>query len=261
MNLEIVSPFTDTFQFISNVPYATAKNFINKLNGSPLVGRDNPRPIYGKMPLLVSPDSFLDPVICPITNDFKPRGITHCQTISTPGCITSDDFGTDGDDIPHSRLPNSYQPNYAQVNASFPTNSTTPDTIDVIFPDFFVSSVISALNSFWRELYHGWCELFYGPEFRNAKLLVLGGICEEVLADKCAKLSGWEGGRVLRKIEFHSKNFCESRSQKKNHIKAHWLPWHIVFCSICKNMWENRAYHCAKVYKTTEPVAESCTYC
>jgi hypothetical protein len=144
----IVSPFDDAFQYI-NVPYSLAKNVINSLNGAALVPkRDNH---FGSMAVPES-DGCLDPTLSLISDkneqqDLKPRGIVRRQTVTlTPGYTTTDDFGTDGDDTVHSKIPYYAQPNYVQANASFPTDGSTPDTVDVVFLDYFASTVVSILN-------------------------------------------------------------------------------------------------------------------
>jgi hypothetical protein len=141
----IVSPFTDAFQYIANVPYAMAKNVIYALNGATLPDkRDSER--YGYMPQVK--DSCLDPTINLITGEtgeLKSRGITRRKTVVTPGYTTTDDFGTDGDDTRYSKIPSYSQPNYVQGNTSFPATGA-PSTVDVVFLDYFASTVFSALN-------------------------------------------------------------------------------------------------------------------
>lgn len=63
-------------------------------------------------------------------------------TASTPGYITTDDFGSDGDDTAHTAIPYYYQPNDLQANASFPTNGSVPDTIDLVFLDYIGANYI-----------------------------------------------------------------------------------------------------------------------
>jgi hypothetical protein len=120
----IVSPFTDAFQYIANVPYAMAKNIIYALNGAALPDkRDSEH--YGYMPQ--AQDSCLDPTISLITGEtgeLRARGITRRQTVVTPGYTMTDDFGNDGDDTIYSKIPSYSQPNYVQGNASFPATGT-----------------------------------------------------------------------------------------------------------------------------------------
>jgi hypothetical protein len=146
----IVSPFTDAFQYIPNVPYALAKNVLNSMNGAPLNDKRNSAgSMFGSIPLPSAKDSCFDPEIGLTTEaqpELKTRGITRRQTVVTPGYVTTDDFGSGGDDTPHSKIPSYSQPNYAEGNASFPTDGTTPDVVDVIFLDYFASTVVSVLN-------------------------------------------------------------------------------------------------------------------
>ncbi|CZR52320.1 related to Ser/Thr protein phosphatase family protein [Phialocephala subalpina] len=144
----IVSPFDDAFQFIPNVPYALAKNVLNSLNGAPLNDkRASAHLHFGSMPQVK--DSCVDPTISLITGEvgeLKTRGISRRQTVTSFGYVTTDDFGTDGDDTPHTKIPSYSQPNYVAGNASFPIDGTTPDFVDVVFLDYFASTVVSILN-------------------------------------------------------------------------------------------------------------------
>ena len=139
----IVSPFTDAFQYI-NAPYSLVRNVINSLSGAALVDKRDGQ--LGSMPQMG--DGCIDPTISLITlsQELKVRGIFRRQTVVTPGYTTTDDFGPDGDDTVHSKIPQYSQPNYVQGNASFPTDGTTPATVDVIFLNYFASTVVSILN-------------------------------------------------------------------------------------------------------------------
>ena len=59
---------------------------------------------------------------------------------------STDDFGTDGDDTIHSKIPSYPQPEDLQANASFPTNGPGPKTVDLIFLDYIATDVLSALK-------------------------------------------------------------------------------------------------------------------
>ena len=59
---------------------------------------------------------------------------------------SKDDFGTDGDDTIHSKIPSYPQPEDLQANASFPTNGADPKTVDLIFLDYIATDVLSALK-------------------------------------------------------------------------------------------------------------------
>lgn len=142
----IVSPFTDKFLYIANVPYAQAYGLLNALNG----GAVNKRSMGIVPSQLGETDSCIDPIIGSISSaqDLKPRGVIRRQALS-PGYITTDSFGTDGDDTPHAKIPNYRQPNYAggfAANASFPADGSNPVVIDVVFLNFITANVITALN-------------------------------------------------------------------------------------------------------------------
>jgi hypothetical protein len=142
----IVSPFDDAFQYI-NVPYSLAKNVLNSLNGATLQDKRDQEDSS-----MTHADGCIDPTIGLIAgsyheHDLKPRGIVRRQTVTTtPGYTTTDDFGTDGDDTLHTTIPSYSQPNYVQGNASFPTDGTQPETVDVVFLDYFAGTVVTILN-------------------------------------------------------------------------------------------------------------------
>lgn len=146
----IVSPFTDAFQYLANVPYATAKDVLATMNAATLNQRSlNPLSNRGADDfdmLIPQMDSCIDPTLGHMSSsaDLKPRGVIRRATTLTPGYTTKDDFGTDGDDTIHSAIPFYSVPNYFQGNGSFPATGT-PDNIDLIFLDFIAPDVISAL--------------------------------------------------------------------------------------------------------------------
>ncbi|KAI4182218.1 MAG: hypothetical protein LQ348_004881, partial [Seirophora lacunosa] len=157
----IVSPFKDAFQFIPNVPYSLASQVLGILNAGPFQKRSidtesqdlSTRDFSFSTPLIPSdactaPDNIaLRPrssFSSPLTRSLRTR-----QTPALfPGYITTDDFGTDGDDTPHSAIPFYRQPNDIQANASFPASGGLPDAVDLVFLDFIGEDyVIPALNS------------------------------------------------------------------------------------------------------------------
>ncbi|KAI9055340.1 hypothetical protein LZ554_000299 [Drepanopeziza brunnea f. sp. 'monogermtubi'] len=146
----IVSPFNDVFQYIPSVPYGMAHKVLDGLNGAVLPDKRGEGYIYSSMPTMK--DSCVDPTLSLITGPTrtkpKARGITRRQTVVTPGYLTTDDFGSDGDDTPHSRIPSYAQPNYIQGNASFPADGSTPAVVDLVFFDYFASTVVQVLNGF-----------------------------------------------------------------------------------------------------------------
>lgn len=149
----IVSPFSDAFQFLPNVPYSQASKVLDILNAGPFQKkRDLPASDVRSSTVLADRDICIDP---PLMHSFegmqkrrKPKGrlIRRQSTNPSPGYTTTDDFGTDGDDTIHSRIPYYSQPNDLQANASFPTDGSMPETVDLVFLDFIASYIIDALN-------------------------------------------------------------------------------------------------------------------
>jgi hypothetical protein len=75
------------------------------------------------------------------------RGVRRQSITLVPGYLTTDDFGSDGDDTPHSKIPAYPQPNDIQANASFPADGSMPATVDFIFLDFIANGyILPALN-------------------------------------------------------------------------------------------------------------------
>jgi hypothetical protein len=92
----IVSPFRDVFVYIPDVPWSLAKGLLAALNGEPDTKKKRG---LGSMPL--PRDFCVDPILTPISDikarhDHAPRGVSRRQVTLTPGYVTKDDFGTDG---------------------------------------------------------------------------------------------------------------------------------------------------------------------
>lgn len=151
----IVSPFSDAFQYLPDVPYAQASKVIDILNAGPYQKkRDLSSPEY-RADFITVPadrDTCISP---PLTHAYtgttrrsvqSGRLIRRQNTAPTPGYTTTDDFGTDGDDTPHSTIPHYPQPNDLQANASFPLDGSLPEKVDLVFLDFIASYIVNALN-------------------------------------------------------------------------------------------------------------------
>ncbi|KAJ5193171.1 hypothetical protein N7449_004343 [Penicillium cf. viridicatum] len=144
----IVCPYTTTFRFIADVPYSLASKVLDYINkpktttkrsitvdtiSSQMLGYDecnNPSPHNGTK--LLKPKSLF-------------RRVLDVDT-PTPGYTTCDDLGDDGDDTPHSEIPEYTQPAHVQATAAFPQDGE-PDKVDLIFSDFLGSRIATALNS------------------------------------------------------------------------------------------------------------------
>jgi hypothetical protein len=143
----IVSPFTDGFQYIPSVPSSIASQVLTVLNNLPdSKKRDLESRNFGAMSQL-SHDPCIDPTLGAIEafSDLKTRGVQRRTQVVTPGYTTTDDFGTDGDDTPHSVIPNYPVPDYFQGQGGFPATGT-PTAVDLIFLDFIASDALSVLQ-------------------------------------------------------------------------------------------------------------------
>lgn len=148
----IVSPFKDAFQFLPDVPYSQASKVLDILNAGPWQRkRDLNTADFDFSPVLADRDICVDPPLLHVEGMHKrsqPKGrvIRRQAADPSPGYTTTDDFGTDGDDTIHARIPRYSQPNDLQANASFPTDGSTPETVDLVFLDFIAKNIVSALN-------------------------------------------------------------------------------------------------------------------
>ncbi|MCJ1403633.1 hypothetical protein MMC11_006856 [Xylographa trunciseda] len=181
----IVSPFTDGFQYIPNVPYSQASQVLAALNGnggdskrrrelqtrdfsfSSLSGQDCIDDVYGAMdgkpslarrsaPLTRGKHRRQTTTLTPgyTTTGTFPPSLPHSSPphphlkyhpLTSPAPRT-DDFGTTGDDTIHSAIPYYPQPDYVQANASFPTSGGLPAAVDLVFLDFFATDVLPILD-------------------------------------------------------------------------------------------------------------------
>lgn len=149
----IVSPFTDGFQYIPDVPYQQASKVLGISNAATDNSKRDLEPRDFSFPQIG--DSCVEGVTLHAHEGLKrrssplTRGIHRRQTSAlTPGYVTTDDFGTDGDDTPHTKIPNFPQPENFQANASFPADGSLPTKVDLIFVDFIgTSDILPALKS------------------------------------------------------------------------------------------------------------------
>ena len=99
------------------------------------------------------------------------RTLRRQSTALLPGYTTTDDFGTDGDDTPHSSIPFYDSPNDLQANASFPTNGSMPQTVDLVFLDFIAGDVVKALNGIGGKYSNSDVSYYLPPTFTTNSYL------------------------------------------------------------------------------------------
>ncbi|KAJ6263958.1 hypothetical protein Dda_0095 [Drechslerella dactyloides] len=140
-----VAPFINTFQYIPNVPFKIATQLLDILNAGPLQKRSLEREQRRSF-LSRSADA------CPLDGaeytsaTVKRRVITRRQQVTTQGYVTSDDFGNDGDDTPHTAVPFFKPTNDIVAKGGFPADNKEPEVVDVVFYDFIQSFMLNALE-------------------------------------------------------------------------------------------------------------------
>ncbi|KAK8155749.1 Metallo-dependent phosphatase-like protein [Phyllosticta citrichinensis] len=148
----IVSPFENTFKYIPDVPWDQAKTVLDTMNAGPYQKRSldlTPRDFGFNAMSLVDQEECVDPPVVHegLVKRGEPNRLTRRSDYDpTPGYVTKDDFGEDGDDTPHVNITAYPLPNDVQANASFPTDGTLPDKVDVIYLNFIEKYVVGALN-------------------------------------------------------------------------------------------------------------------
>ncbi|PTB36439.1 hypothetical protein M441DRAFT_61918 [Trichoderma asperellum CBS 433.97] len=139
----IVSYYRDIFFYIPDVPYALAKTVLPRLNKPSLAMRDDD---LATMPNLR--DSCTDPSLGYLTRREmrQNHGVVRRQEAVTSGYVTTDDWGTDGDDTTHTKIPDYQLPRYWQAQANWPKGKD-PEFVDLIFYDFLQKSILTYLGA------------------------------------------------------------------------------------------------------------------
>ncbi|KAI1981992.1 hypothetical protein LOZ53_000756 [Ophidiomyces ophidiicola] len=173
----IVSPFKNTFNYIPDVPYSIAKQVLGVMNGG-----TRPLKRYAEqyaIPDLSDDNACVNPPL-PKYNAMQkkseleqtPRHPKPMTPKIYPGYITTDDFGTDGDDTPHSKIPYFEAPYNLQGNASFPANGSMPEKVDVVFTDYIASrAVLPALRQLGANYTTADVKPYLPPSFTSNDVL------------------------------------------------------------------------------------------
>ncbi|KAG1494835.1 hypothetical protein G6F46_008057 [Rhizopus delemar] len=113
-NMYQLSPFEDAFYRIDNVPLSTARKLLPVLNRE---GEMKKRSII-------------------LSQEFHQSFYTLDSSVQlTPGYVTKDDYGTDGDDTLHTPIP--YYPAPAFVGSDLPKDEDDSRLVDIYYLDFF----------------------------------------------------------------------------------------------------------------------------
>lgn len=100
-------------------------------------------------------DTCVDPFVAPLASREIASyarahgGHTRRQTTTTvtltQGYVTTDAFGTDGDDTAREPLGDYDYPHFFQALGGFPADGSLPDVVDLIFTDYIQPSVLQYL--------------------------------------------------------------------------------------------------------------------
>lgn len=176
----IVSPFKNNFEYIPDVPYSLASQVLDILNSGTWQKRD-----IENFPAMIPEGVCSNP---PYTSMQAKRDTLASRSVTrrgpdsielTSGHTTTDDFGSDGDDTPHSKIPHFEYPNDVQANASFPTDGSTPETVDLIFVSFLGARwVVPALESVGGQYTADNIQLYMPEDFLSNQVFPLYAAAE-----------------------------------------------------------------------------------
>lgn len=138
----IVSPFTDIFMYVPEVPCSLASTVLDGLNNAGASEKRRRRDLgYMRLP---ERDICVDPITAPLgardvfDHAHFHTAVTRRQVVDdadlVKGYTTTDDFGSDGDDTAHSEIPYYDVPDFFQGEGGFGDEGCT-DTADLIFLD------------------------------------------------------------------------------------------------------------------------------
>jgi len=161
----IISPFTNGFRYIKDVPRETAKRVLDVLNSQPRVlavaqpGDDYRNELAP--PIQRNRDHDMIAAYNFVPEDkIKIEALLHQVPLSSepsrpnilPGYMTRDDGGDDGDDTIHSPIPTFRVPNCIQASIQPDLDSTDsdkavpaePEKVDLVYVDFIERHMIEA---------------------------------------------------------------------------------------------------------------------
>lgn len=156
----IVSPFTSAFRYIPDVPYSIASRLLTTFNTDKrpwLVkrGEEDERGWMIKDGLAPPEMQYIDTKKVDMEFAARPAQqiVLGGDERVIPGYTTFDDFGRDGDDTIHSRIPLHRVGNCVEARAGFPLapngdveEEIKPEVVDVVFLDFIQEFVLVVLE-------------------------------------------------------------------------------------------------------------------
>jgi hypothetical protein len=148
----IISPFTNEFRYVKNVPYDKVQLIMEVLNKQPQVLASSSEETFDGVNALGPPAQVkhLDSVFAnpEPSNEWPgldmagtgqmPLSAENPSGAVVPGYTTQDDAGDDGDDTIHSPISFYRVPNVFQATLSA-NASATPETVDLVYIEFLQS--------------------------------------------------------------------------------------------------------------------------
>lgn len=136
----MLCPFRSHFLYIRDVDYSKAKNVLRLLNFGRYADSHSV-----KLRGLYQVANSVNTVYARKRINIDQLAFTKRKERITPGHTTHDDYGQDGDDTMHSKVPFYPITNCIQALGSFP-ESSDPVLVDVVFADFVAGHVIDVLS-------------------------------------------------------------------------------------------------------------------
>lgn len=156
----ILSPFTNGFRYLKDVPYDQAQLVVGFLNDQPNILAQARRHSDNMVWTLAPPEqsAYTDDIVAghgEVLSGRESLGSKFSQALLSskdhskpkvfPGYTTRDDAGADGDDTVHSPITSYRVPNCIQALVS--NTSATPDTVDLVYLDFIEPYITQAAKA------------------------------------------------------------------------------------------------------------------
>jgi hypothetical protein len=146
-DLFVVVPRKYTYRFIPDVPYANAAQILSIQNANAQYKHKRSTYYFDPQSSLSVGEECSDLHLTPGSLSRRSVPDVQYQTAVSPGYNTTDDFGNDGDDTPHTVMGHSPRKNTYEARAAFPVDGSNPQTVDLVFLNSAEREILAALKS------------------------------------------------------------------------------------------------------------------
>lgn len=158
----ILSPFTNGFRYLKDIPFDQAQLIVEFLNNQPKILTQSQRHSDNTAWTLAPPEqsAYTHDVVAGDESGHESWGSKfgqaplsskgHSKPNVFPGYTTTDDAGSNGDDTVHSPISSYSVPNCIQALVS--NTSATPDTVDLVYVDFVEPYIVQAAKAIGLEI-------------------------------------------------------------------------------------------------------------